>query len=137
MKFKRLTMIGVVLILSLLTNYSSVFGDIGPFQGAGGNNIAPEGTTQVRMKSERVDIIIQPAVDEEDADASFAIVKAHFDLQNLGASTEQMWVEFPLQDATTAVMSGDEIKGFRVKADGKVVPVRYGSILNDASSSGP
>lgn len=137
MKFKRLMSIGIILTLMLLTNYGSAAGDIGPFQGADGSNIAPEGSTQVRMKSEKVDIIIQPAVDEDGQDASFAIVKAHFDMQNLGAGTEKMWVEFPLQDATTAAMSGDEIKGFQVKVNGEVVPVRYGSILNDPNSGGP
>lgn len=137
MKFKCLSIIGVVLTLSLLTNYSSAAADIGPFQGAEGSNIAPEGSTQVRMRSEKVDIVIQPAVDEDGRDTSFAMVKAHFDMQNLGAGTEKMWVEFPLQNATTAAMSGDEIKGFQAKVNGEVVPVRYGSILNDTKSGGP
>ncbi len=107
-----------------------------PTGSASGGGIQPEGNTHVGMDNQRVEILVQPALDADDRDASFALVTASFDLRNQGENTEQMWVKFALNDAGVAAMSGDELKGFQAWVNGETVPLRHGTETVDLSGDG-
>ncbi len=100
--------------------------DRGPGDSPAGGGIRPEGNTHVRMESQRVEILIQPALGADDQDTGFALVTASFNLRNLGENTEQMWVKFALDDPGTAA-SGDELTGYQAWVNGETVPLRYGT----------
>ncbi len=117
---KMLVRLLVLLAILMAVIFQPVYADIAPPEAPPGSNLLPgDETTQVAMLAETVTLNILP--DPADEQGAIAKTVASFTMRNLGATTENMQVRFPLSFLVWGNEDYPEIADLKVKVNERLV----------------
>jgi hypothetical protein len=118
---KMLVRLLVLLAILMAVTFQPVHADAAPPEPPPGSNLLPgDETTQVAMLAETVTLNVLP--DPADEQGAIAKTVAFFTMRNLGATTENMQVRFPLSFLFWGNEVFPEIADLKVKVNGHSVP---------------